>query len=938
MNKQDMPGVKLITVVEFVGSTWQSIESLSQGKFYYHNPETKASSFKMPAELKDAEMKCETQKAFKVVYSPRPTQWPENLHLIKVITNSYEVTGDLLGTKVYTYEIKFDPEISASNGIERQNIIFGTTHSQKKHNRKVLDEIFGRWEIDNTILYSVKDPRPPHRRVSLDDLHRNFKVIFEPRFADGNFSINHDEIPYTRQEQLLNIFLRDQMTAARYKRIFDGWYRETGDLSAQCEIVRGRGNTGNLAILGGFEGSMKKTGAQTVVFQTDTCSRLLWEDSLHVQLNKLKQTCRSEEEFKLEAEKKFMGKYFILSYSKRSLKISGFDWNQNERSTLGHDNAMTYKDYFKRTYGVKSDLPELCVVKNRDCCYLPQHMRLTAVSGECKDIYDQAMAKINMPIHYRMRKLDEFVAELNKSRDNFKNGEFAKGGGNGGGNGGGGNGGGGGGPGRNPPRDLRLQFNIASRGKAIPAICLKVPKATFKTRRGLSTIDASVVKREWKNTAGFLDDAVKCNKWSVIYDSREDGRFRDGVQGEFMNCFSRYCQRRGFNIRSGTPWGEPRFRAVDLSNHSQYRRYILDDDQIVLILIPDGLQGSEVKVRFTRACQSTKNREFRHQFAKIENISAHTKMFGVFENMAVKMGNILYTVDPCLSPASPIQPAETWVCGMDLSHAKGGGKPSIAVLTMCMKPFEGSLRNVHHTWQMNPPKKDILSYELAWNMMSNSLETAWQRIGKNPALLPKSIWVFRDGVADGQLPEMMSKEVNGIKRALTQFQKKYKLKPKWKPPLQFIVVQKKILWRFGEMTPDGQVRTPRNEAVVLHDYVMSARVWDFIGWFNTSGKNRPLRYIVVKDEMKLSKNPGGAVDLFQFCYSLSYMYAYGIPFPFGNPNQPSPIKYAKHFAENIAQGILSTDSSMMSLQSSSGPMLAMGNPHVRQNPTPTPRE
>merc|ERR1719499_466644 len=112
---------------------------------------------------------------------------------------------------------------------------------------------------------------------------------------------------------------------------------------------------------------------------------------------------------------------------------------------------------------------------------------------------------------------------------------------------------------------------------------------------------------------------------------------------------------------------------------------------------------------------------------------------------------------------------------------------------------------------------------------------------------------------------MMGKEVNGIRRAVNDFAKKIRQKgskTKWKPKIQFIVVQKKILWRFGEIK-GGQIRTPSHEAVVLHEHVMSHRVWDFIGWFNTSGKNRPLRYIVVRDELKLAQDPGSAVDLFQ---------------------------------------------------------------------------
>jgi len=144
----------------------------------------------------------------------------------------------------------------------------------------------------------------------------------------------------------------------------------------------------------------------------------------------------------------------------------------------------------------------------------------------------------------------------------------------------------------------------------------------------------------------------------------------------------------------------------------------------------------------------------------------------------------------------------------------------------------------------------------------------------------------------------------------------------WNPKVMYIVVQKHILDRFGELQKDGSLRPPR-QAAVLYDYVMSQRLWDFIAWYNIRGKNRPLRYIVIKDDLKLAQR-GGAVDLFQFCYSLCFTYCYSVPFPLGNPNQPSPVKYAKHFAEIIAQQILTTDTSFDSFRTTSN----LNRPHL----------
>merc|ERR1719410_2611717 len=436
-NGDEENGPQRVLVKLYGESPWQAISSLSRGKYYYHNKDTGKSSFKMPKELEGQKPTAEKRMLQKNAFAPRPNQWPKDMNKIDVICNSYQVNGRLLETPVYTYEVEFDPPIPQRNNTERTNVIYGMTHSQKISNRRTLEKVFGRYELDNTLFYSVKYPKPPPK-VTLDNLHENYKVTF---IFQQEESINSHNIPITRQEQLLNIFHRDQMRVARYKKIHKGWYKDTTDFTGQCEIVRSM--TGNdLAILRGFEGNMKASNPDGVIFQCDLSHRLLWKDTLWSQLSKLKAACRSEEDYKEQAQRKFTGKYFILTYSRRSMKIAELDWSMDESSSMSEDNAMTFRNYFKTKYGIASDQHEDCVVKTRDgACFLPQHMRLTVVSDECKELYDQAIDKINCNIDVRMRKLDQFVAELNKCRGEAAKDNRVPGGGDGGGGGGGGDGG-----------------------------------------------------------------------------------------------------------------------------------------------------------------------------------------------------------------------------------------------------------------------------------------------------------------------------------------------------------------------------------------------------------------------------------------------------------------------------------------------------------------
>eukprot|EP00495_Collosphaeridae_sp_1-RS-2012_P002251 TRINITY_DN1974_c0_g1_i1.p1 TRINITY_DN1974_c0_g1~~TRINITY_DN1974_c0_g1_i1.p1 ORF type:complete len:265 (+),score=48.01 TRINITY_DN1974_c0_g1_i1:111-797(+) len=212
-----------------------------------------------------------------------------------------------------------------------------------------------------------------------------------------------------------------------------------------------------------------------------------------------------------------------------------------------------------------------------------------------------------------------------------------------------------------------------------------------------------------------------------------------------------------------------------------------------------------------------------------------------------------------------------------------------------------------------------------------------QQGAKAADFLPHAIWVFRDGISDGQLKECYSKEVNGIQRACRKFAADFKIRQPgkrrkdWCPKIQFVVAQKRILDRFGQLMEDGSVREPKN-ATIIYDYVLSNVVWDFIAWFNTRGKNRPLRYIVVLDELKLHSSHQAVRAMLQFIFALTYTYPFSIPFATGNTNQPASIKLAKHYCDSWSQQILSTDQDLRQLETS--PNLNRPQLSLRKFPIP----
>lgn len=300
---------------------------------------------------------------------------------------------------------------------------------------------------------------------------------------------------------------------------------------------------------------------------------------------------------------------------------------------------------------------------------------------------------------------------------------------------------------------------------------------------------------------------------------------------------------------------------------------------------------------------------------------------GTFEDIMIKFGNIPYMIDPVLPNKSEnIDVDSCWCWGVDVSHVRD--KPSVACLSISRKPFQGSLRRMHFFAHLNPPRKEIIAFTNMITLAFRGLEEAFTHTQREKQALPTAIFVFRDGVADGQIEELFTKEVVGIQRAITMFRNKYKLK-KWKPKLEYILCNKNTIDRFGLLDQKTGLCRSLNKPCVVYDHVLSDRLWDFIifpyHYKKNADRTKGVRYIVLFDDLKLAKKGGAALDLFQFIFALTYMYAYNIPFPLGGTAQPAPIVYAKHYAESFSQSILCNDTKLKQLQVNKG---LHNRPHI----------
>jgi len=492
----------------------------------------------------------------------------------------------------------------------------------------------------------------------------------------------------------------------------------------------------------------------------------------------------------------------------------------------------------------------------------------------------------------------------------------------------------------NAPARVKM-VEVDAKPNKVKAAMFPSPKIVMQGKDGIKSMTLNNFKpKDWgMNTGGILPEMVngrpvQINKMQDMAILCDNSCERAGKN--VLNTLSQYIQKRGF--RTGNPWPRPDLVNVQswqganqnygplLRNRRTGKSY-----SYAIVIIPEGTHGSEIKTRLTKQAQMSRTMtNTQLQFIRQSCAGNSVKVMGALENMLTKAGYQLYRIDPEIPRDHQAalmldRPGRSWVMGLDVSH-NGTSKPSICCLAIARDAFSGGLGTVDHGIWANPPRKEVIGYKQMIGFFYENLNHIWNnRIKQDPKKLPECLWIFRDGLAEGQLHEAMSKEYNGICRACREFAKNKQIKvstkgkngkPKmgfWKPKIQFVVVQKRILDRIGVPDGRGNLNNPR-DAVVVFDTCLEKKLWDFVAWFNTKGKNRPLRYIVVKDDLGVAKDHAHACSMFKMIYAMTYLYPFSLPFTMGNVNQPGVVKLAKHYSELWSQMIFTRDTDFDSLE------------------------
>ncbi|CAG2101953.1 unnamed protein product [Medioppia subpectinata] len=241
---------------------------------------------------------------------------------------------------------------------------------------------------------------------------------------------------------------------------------------------------------------------------------------------------------------------------------------------------------------------------------------------------------------------------------------------------------------------------------------------------------------------------------------------------------------------------------------------------------------------------------------------------GYFGNLLLKVnakndGQNQVLAPPC-RPSATLKKRAVMVVGVDVIHPGTGGAgdgPVFSSIAASVATFDAEFSKYHAAVEGQPLNTEIIAtYD---RMFARHLKTYKQ---KNNAL-PESVILFRDGVSDGQLDQVLAEEIRLIERAFDSIAKGFRFK------LTVFVVQKRHHTRLMPLEPtfDAKGNELRNipaGTVVDHTITHPLRnEFHLCSHTGRLGTSRHAKYICIRDDHKLTRD-----ELQQISYNICHTY------------------------------------------------------------------
>ncbi|KAI6123475.1 Piwi-domain-containing protein [Pisolithus croceorrhizus] len=515
---------------------------------------------------------------------------------------------------------------------------------------------------------------------------------------------------------------------------------------------------------------------------------------------------------------------------------------------------MSVEDYFKRKYNIKlkhaNDLPvvDLAGKNAKHPIYVPAELCQIATNqpfrGKLNDIETQKMIRhaCNPPADNARAITGRGLASLGLSQTN---------------------------------NTVLHNFGIEIDHDmtVIPARELPPPKVNYAAGRPPNVKDGS-----WNILDVTFHQGATVKSWCVlvVWDGRQPafgGNPNDQGLTSIWKGFAKKCQRSGMKVEKDpkvvfTPQLPPQARDPNRQGAlNMIRQTIVDNNDknhkpsFILVLLSG--RDNFIYPGIKRMCDVVLGLHTLHMLIE-KVLKDERKQDQYFSNVALKLNVKLGGINHILDAASTkwLTQKKTMVVGMDVTHPSPGslaGTPSIAAVVASVDDkfvqFPASLR-------CQKSKKEMITE--VDKMMIERL----QRYREVNKVLPDRVFVYRDGVSEGQFDSVLEEELPAIRDAFRRMGSGGK---SYDPALTIIICGKR---HHVKLFPDRPEYADRNgntrPGTVVDKGITSIFDFDFYlqAHAGLQGHVKGTHYTVVYDRNKL-----GADEIQQGLNTASYLYA-----------------------------------------------------------------
>ncbi|KAM8812110.1 piwi-like protein 3 [Rhynchonycteris naso] len=549
-----------------------------------------------------------------------------------------------------------------------------------------------------------------------------------------------------------------------------------------------------------------------------------------------------------QVSKELVGSTVITKFNNRTYRVDAINWKENPKTTFKKSDGtiISLVDYYKQQYHVQvTDLTQPLLISmgkwkksqqdtsREPILLIPELCYLTGLTDKMRKDY-RVMREL--ALHTRLNP-EKRQQELQKFMNAVQKNE-------------------------NVQKELQLwDFRFDTKLLSFSGRILK----EVRIFQGDRTYDCRPQSAEWarETRSGQLVSVKSLDNWVILYTNRN-----------YRATFSLMQSLRAVTPAMGIAMRDAEM--LEVSNTVQsyvtvLEKLDLSDIQMVVCVLSDDRKDryDAIKKYLCVNCPIPSQCVLARTLDKPQMLM--TIATSIAQQMNCKMGGALWTVQTGLQDAMFI--------GIDCFHDIVNRQKSVA-------GFVASINEDLTEWFSRSIFQES-GQELVSRLRA-CLQEALKRWYERNSFLPRSIFVYRDGVGDGQLQTLIDYEIPQIVFSLENIYKS----PDFK--LTFIVVKKRINTRFF-VESQGRLQNPLPGTIV--DVELTRREWyDFfiVSQAVKEGTVTPTHYNVIYDTVHLSPDA-----LQRLTYRLCHMY-YNLP---AVVRVPAPCYYAHKLAYLVGQSI-----------------------------------